>query len=356
MMEDEPELVRLYRRADGVYRERRLEVFAAVRSMFYAVSGVLLTVGCLSLAQQAPKYWYHLLVLGGGGVSVCAAGLLHEQEKGRRHNTLAHDLLTHYKKPATIPTQVPPVPTTLVAPTYVTPPPAPPEPYVPPAPSPRPRKVALDAARILGEQLRSTIVVGQSGAGKGRLVKHALLSVKRAHPEVTVWVVDPKQDEHESHQWESADRVSKTYLPPFPTAEEVETFQKETTQFIEEFKLVEGPKLIVLDEAMAVKEATGKWYRSLITGFNALCSMGRSRRQYGWVISQSPNAGDLGLSGGARDVYTRVLVIHTDDRGVLGNNSTFYKGAPTPDLWFTPSGRVVYLSTSDTWGALPSYE
>jgi hypothetical protein len=113
-------------------------------------------------------------------------------------------------------------------------------------------------------------------------------------------------------------------------------------------------KLLIFDEALAVREKTDKWFKGLMTGFNALCSMGRSRKQYGWLVSQSPNADDYGISGGTRNVYRRVLLIAKSNQGLLANGSTFFSGKPSAEQ-LDATGRVFFDSAINGWGITPVY-
>lgn len=198
---------------------------------------------------------------------------------------------------------------------------------------------------------RSCIIVGKPGSGKGYTVSEALKALRATRPEVQQWVIDPKQDPSEDYYWSSADRRTRVRLDAFSSTEEVTAFQTEVDEFLEEFKRAPNPKLLVLDEALSVKQNTEKkWYNRITAGFNTLCGQGRSRGEYGWVITQSPNVTDLNMTGGVRSAFTRILLVHTDDRDLVRSGSTFASGEPGEELFNSPSRRAYYLSTSDTWG------
>jgi hypothetical protein len=211
-----------------------------------------------------------------------------------------------------------------------------------------------DLALTLGRDLRSAIIVGQPRSGKGFAVAHALRHAKVHHPDLKIWVIDPKADPKEQVYWDCCDRVLAQPLSAFPTGAEVGEWMRQVDAFIEAFKASTGPKLLILDEALGVKEVTKKWFKGLMAGFNYLCSTGASRGCYGWILSQTPNADDFGISGGARNVYRRILLIHGADLGLIQNNSTFFSGQPSPEL-LQITGRVFYDSAADQWGAVPGY-
>lgn len=210
-------------------------------------------------------------------------------------------------------------------------------------------------ARSLAEKLQSTLIVGQPGAGKGLTIAYATRWVKQLHPACEIWAIDPKADPTEAAYWEVCDRVLKCPIRPFTTDEEIEQVKNAISQFIEEFQgSTASMKLLIFDEALAVKEKTKGWFKGLMAGFNALCSMGRSRKEYGWLVSQSPNADDYGISGGTRNVYRRVLLVAQDNQGLLANGSTFFNGKPT-ERQLEATGRAYFDSLINRWNVTPIY-
>jgi hypothetical protein len=212
----------------------------------------------------------------------------------------------------------------------------------------------IDIAKGLVNPIKSTLIVGQPGAGKGIAVAWATRNLKAARPDIQIWAIDPKADPSERIYWLACDRVLSRPLPAFASPGEVDFFTSAVDKFIAEFNKVEGPKLLIFDEALAVKEVAPQWFRGIAAGFNNMCSTGRSRDIFGWMISQTPNASDLGISGGARNVYRRVLLLSANDLGLIHNRSTFFSGQPT-DRDLAETGRCAYDSLGNRWGAVPSY-
>ncbi|MCY6491911.1 ATP-binding protein [Leptolyngbya sp. GGD] len=212
-----------------------------------------------------------------------------------------------------------------------------------------------DIAKSLAEHLQSTLIVGQPGAGKGLTIAYATRWIKQLHPACQIWAIDPKSDPAEADYWKMCDRLLQCPIRPFTPAEDMEAIQDAIDNFIAEFQNSRAPmKLLIFDEALAVKEKTGKWFKGLMAGFNALCSMGRSSKQYGWLVSQSPNTDDFGISGGTRNVYRRVLLLAKSNQGLIANRSTFFSGEPTQSQ-LNETGRVYFDSITNSWGITPVY-
>ena len=212
----------------------------------------------------------------------------------------------------------------------------------------------VDIALSLATVMKSSLIVAQPGAGKGRLVAYATRALKQLHPDITIWAIPVKDDTGELADWNACDELCLSVLPAFAMAEQIEQFQKDVEQFIEGFKAVPGRKLLILDEALGVKELMPRWFKGIMAGFNHLCSTGRSKGIYGWMMSQTPNADDFGISGGARNVYRRILLLCSDDLGLISNKTSFFSGAPTPEQ-LASTGRVFFDSLGETWGVVPRY-
>lgn len=216
-------------------------------------------------------------------------------------------------------------------------------------------QTSADIARSLAEHLQSTLIVGQPGAGKGLAIAYATRWIKQLHPDCQIWAIDPKSDPAEADYWKMCDRLLQCPIRPFTPAEDMEEIQDAIDAFISEFQDARAPmKLLIFDEALAVKEKAGKWFKGLMSGFNALCSMGRSSKQYGWLVSQSPNTDDFGISGGTRNVYRRVLLLAKSNQGLIANGSTFFSGKPTQSQ-LDATGRVYFDSITNSWGVTPVY-
>jgi len=220
----------------------------------------------------------------------------------------------------------------------------------------RPEVPTSDIALSLAERPQSTLIVGQPGAGKGVIAARAVRELKRLRPHVKIWMVDPKVEPKEAHYWEPCDYYLPAKIGKFSTKEEVRVACRSIEEFIRAYEASEGAKLLIVDEGLALKEKNPQWVKEfLMPGFNALCSMGRSPEEYGWLMTQSPNATDFGASGGVRNVYRRILVIPKENQGLLMNGSTFFNGFPDPGL-FDATGRVFYDSNINGWGAVPVYD
>jgi hypothetical protein len=224
---------------------------------------------------------------------------------------------------------------------------------LPPAP-PAPQGGSIVAS--LAENLTSTLIVGLPGAGKDLAASHAIAALKQSRPEVWVVVIDPKGCASEAEYYSAADEVLRCPLSPFATPAQVGDVQIQVDSAIRRFAERQGPKLLVLGEASALKEKTGKWFKGLVAGFNALCSMGRSSEAYGWLIAQSPNVEDWGISGGSLAVYRRVAIVAQDNPALLHTKTRFMDATQPDGGLLQQTGRIWWDSLTNTWTPLESLQ
>jgi hypothetical protein len=226
----------------------------------------------------------------------------------------------------------------------------------PAAPSSAP-SVPATLPEDMGRNPYSTIISAAPRTGKGVLVSQAIATLKHHHPEMEVWVIDPKADPKESHYWVHADQqwrhnIMDMAISPNQIAEELQ-------QFIREFCQSTAPgKLLVIDETPALlnklKRSKSRFDETLIDFAIATCSMGSSRKQFAWILTQTPNAGDLKLSASNRNAFARIFLVSLANLGNIrpAQAAMFVSGNPYPSQ-YQESGRVAYVSRLDKWVSIP---
>lgn len=211
----------------------------------------------------------------------------------------------------------------------------------------------------LANPLKSSLIVGQPGSGKGLLVAAGISIIRKNHPNVSIWAIPVKDDPSEAPRWSGCHRVHSTPLESFSDPSHIKEWCESVDDFLAEFASHPTPKLLILDEALAVKEMTGSWFKGLMANLNHLASTGRSRGIYAWLCSQTPNASDFGISGGARNVFRRILLVSRDDTGLLLNQTTFSTPPNNPQKLLAKTGRMIFDSIrplTEQWAVLPVIE
>ncbi|MBD2535780.1 hypothetical protein H6G97_43085 [Nostoc flagelliforme FACHB-838] len=165
----------------------------------------------------------------------------------------------------------------------------------------------------IAKKVTNMLWVGVPGSGKGITISNAIDAIKRLHPGIHIFYIDPKGDEKETGYF-------KGRVDTFKRAKILEMSPVEAVLWVKEcfteFQNISGSKLIILDEGTAVcskfKNTKGEigWLKDKIISY---CSCGDSSGWHFWIVVQNPHTDDLGISGGLRSQLTSVALVHPDN-------------------------------------------
>ncbi|WP_242063064.1 hypothetical protein [Nostoc sp. FACHB-145] len=204
--------------------------------------------------------------------------------------------------------------------------------------------------------------VGVPGSGKGITISNAIDAIKRLHPGIYIFYIDPKGDEKETGYFNGrVDTLKRAKIVEMSPTEAVSWVKECFT----EFQKISGPKLIILDEGTAVcskfKNAKGEigWLKDKIISY---CSCGDSSGWHFWIVVQNPHTDDLGISGGLRSQLTSVALVAPDN--VPAYSAMIATQLIPSDRKITstqvmdiaaqsPVGRAVYYGGINEWFPMP---
>ncbi|MDZ7950552.1 hypothetical protein [Nostoc sp. DedQUE09] len=223
-------------------------------------------------------------------------------------------------------------------------------------------QVQYDLIAHIAKKVTNMLWVGVPGSGKGITISNAIDAIKRLHPEIHIFYIDPKGDEKETGYF-------KGRVDTFKRAKILEMSPVEAVKWVKEcfteFQNISGSKLIILDEGTAVcskfKNTKGEigWLKDKIISY---CSCGDSSGWHFWIVVQNPHTDDLGISGGLRSQLTSVALVHPDN--VPAYNAMIATQLIPSDRKITstqvmeiaaqsPVGRAVYYGGINEWIPMP---
>ena len=219
-----------------------------------------------------------------------------------------------------------------------------------------------DTMQHIAQRLVSMTVVGVPGAGKGMFVSNLLRLVRQHHPQLHIFVMEGKGDEKEAGYWQGVanDIRSIQGLDESPL-----NIVSWINGCLEDFKAVEGAKLLIFDEVTylyKVWQTTEKEsFEDYIQYKIGLSSMGDSLQNYIWEIGQVSNAKDLGVTAGIRSLLKPIAIVSNHDRRAA-NALLGTKFVPLPEEGkkavmqmcdLSECGRAVYDYVNDCWQSMP---
>ncbi|MBD2472276.1 hypothetical protein [Nostoc sp. FACHB-145] len=219
-----------------------------------------------------------------------------------------------------------------------------------------------DLIAHIARKVTNMLWVGVPGSGKGITISNAIDAIKRLHPGIHIFYIDPKGDEKETGYFNGrVDTLKRAKIVEMSPVEAVSWVKECFT----EFQKISGPKLIILDEGTAVcskfKNAKGEigWLKDKIISY---CSCGDSSGWHFWIVVQNPHTDDLGISGGLRSQLTSVALVSPDN--VPAYSAMIATQLIPSDRKITstqvmdiaaqsPVGRAVYYGGINEWFPMP---
>lgn len=167
-----------------------------------------------------------------------------------------------------------------------------------------------DLIPALTDEVGNTIICSPGGGGKGIIISNALREIKRKHPDIHIFYIDPKADPKERGYLAGCVDTYRSYktLGADP-ADAVEAFE----EFWQQFYAVGGRKLLVLDEAttLGIKYGLVGKAELLKSRIGELPSLGGSSGIASWIVVQNPHVKDIGVNTGILSQFARLALLCT---------------------------------------------
>lgn len=229
-------------------------------------------------------------------------------------------------------------------------------------------KPVWNPAQDLGENPQSALIVGVPGSGKGMMISNAIRFLKGKHPDLKVFVIDPKASPKERGYWESiADEYHAFSLKNCANPDEGATWLLDC---MDAFRRLPGPKLCIFDELMTaateleLADSKMKALPRLKKFVVGLVGQGDSEGEWLWAMTQSPQVKDLGMSGGVR-ANLRVIGLVSPKNQTAIEALVSTQLIPKPDggmdelreiMKASPCGRAVFDGKIARWLPMPLLE
>jgi len=247
---------------------------------------------------------------------------------------------------------------------------------VTPSPAPNPLTVTptssklepVDIALKMAEVPKSTIIAASPRVGKGVVVSMAISYLRQLHPDLEIWLIDPKDEPTERHYWSLIDPDKRCHFDLRDFDVDVETAIEVFSEHLTRFNRSEAHrKLLIIDEFVTLNQkCAGQFMNQLKDFVVGICSSGEVNPDMGigrfvWAITQSPYVSDLGFkTKAALATFQRVFLLNKASVHLysLAVSASFVPAGFDQKLnrLLEPTGRVFYYSRTDSWHPIPSYQ
>lgn len=186
---------------------------------------------------------------------------------------------------------------------------------------------------LVGDRLRTSLIISVSGGGKDILLSNALRSFLPIYPKFTVIVMDCKNDPKETGYYAGLDRVTFYRLNLAISSDS--TIAAWIDAILDDFNSRPECCLLICNEGTLIREKS-KRYADVV---KSLVSSGDSRQKYCWEAGQSAHNDDLKTNGASRSRFRPLMI------GMLGEEMQIE--AVLQAKWFADSARNLSAITSE---------
>ncbi|MGI8502063.1 MAG: type IV secretory system conjugative DNA transfer family protein [Hassallia sp.] len=218
---------------------------------------------------------------------------------------------------------------------------------------------------ILGEmtqRIGNTIVIGIPGSGKGMLISNALRIAKRKHPNLKVFVIDPKNDPKEAGYFNSCD-VLKSFACMDAKPSVVAAWTEDCFNKYSEYAQQNERTLLIVDEGTMLGNKLQQAKSTLLVDkLTSYTSGGDSAGRNVWFLMQSPYVGGASLNLSTTSQMTSIVIAFSENIGALDQwkGSKIFKNLSLDTVRdlvkVSPIGRAIYYGKTGEWYTMPELE
>jgi len=155
---------------------------------------------------------------------------------------------------------------------------------------------------LVGDRLRTSLVVSVSGGGKDFLLSNALRKFLELYPQFSAIVMDCKDDPKEYGYYADLPRV-KVYRLNLAVSSD-STIAAWVDAVLDDFNSRPEKTLLICNEGTLVREKSKRY----VDAIASLVSSGDSRQKYAWEAGQSGHSDDLKINSAARSRFRPMVI------------------------------------------------
>lgn len=160
---------------------------------------------------------------------------------------------------------------------------------------------------LIGERLRTSLIVSVSGGGKDFLLSNAVRKFLELYPQFSVIVMDCKDDSKEYGYFANLPRV-KVYRLNLAVSSD-STIAAWVDAVMDDFNACPEKTLLICNEGTVVRDKSKRY----VDAIASLVSSGDSRQKYAWEAGQSGHTDDLKINGAARSRFRPMVIAMSNE-------------------------------------------
>jgi hypothetical protein len=208
----------------------------------------------------------------------------------------------------------------------------------------------------MSHNVRSSLIVGIPGAGKGLTVANLISKIRHYRPELQIFGTDPKNDPKEAGYWHGYTAIDRFDMERLDGWEIEQRLTGDLNRFLD----AGDNALWVIDEfATLIGMVDKKWLDKFTAKIQAIVQMGNSRSRYVWIVSQSGNLSELKLQPSLRSSLELLAIVRPGSdaavAGLIRTDLIADKDIARMQAMIdrSPVGRAYYYGKVGQWAAMP---
>ena len=220
----------------------------------------------------------------------------------------------------------------------------------------------IDIISEMSLRISNTLIIGIPGSGKGMLVANAIRKAKRLHPNLKIFVVDPKADQKESGYFASCD-VVKSYACMDASPSTVAAWAEAAINEYAHFARLNERTLLIVDEGTLLGTKLNQAKSTLLVDkLTSYASGGDSAGRNVWFMMQSPYVTGASLNLSTTSQMTSIVIAFSENIGALAQwkSAKVFQQLSLDEVSElidnSETGRAIYYGKTGKWYVMPPLE
>jgi hypothetical protein len=219
----------------------------------------------------------------------------------------------------------------------------------------------IDIISEMTDRIINTIIVGIPGSGKGMLVSNAIREAKRKHPDLKVFVIDPKADPKELDYYKGCCDVLKMYPCMDAKPSSVAAWAEAAFDEYAIYAQKHDQTLLIVDEGTMLGNKLSQAKSTLLVDkLTSYTSGGDSTGRNVWFMMQSPYVSGASLNLSTTSQMVSIVIASKENIGALSQwkAAKIFKNLSLDTVSElveqSETGRAFYYGKTGKWYIMPS--
>lgn len=218
----------------------------------------------------------------------------------------------------------------------------------------------IDIINEMSDRISNTIIIGIPGSGKGMLVANAIREAKRKHPNLKVFVIDPKDDSKEAGYFDCCDEI-KPFACMDAKPGTVAVWAEATFDEYAKYAQQNERTLLIVDEGTMLGNKLQQAKSTLLVDkLTSYTSGGDSAGRSVWFMMQSPYVTGASLNLSTTSQMTSIVIAFKENIGAIAQwkSAKIFKQLSLDEVSElidkSETGRAMYYGKTGKWYQMPT--